>query len=129
MNSKITDNLELPLHKQLGIESIQSESGQASFSITLNEHGLNPRGSLHGGIVYLLCDVCAYSALVSVLDQDKDGVTHDIHVSVMRPASLGDFLEVKAKVQRLGRRLAFIDSEVFVREKMIASARVTKSII
>jgi acyl-coenzyme A thioesterase PaaI-like protein len=50
-------------------------------------------------------------------------------VSVMRPAKLGDFVYFNSEVVKLGKSLCFIDVKVTLRNQIIASARITKSIL
>ncbi len=129
MNQRLEKVINLPLHQQLGVKQISSSEGIGELPITVNESAVNPNGFLHGGIVYLLADVCAYAGLLSMLDPKQDAVTHDIHVSVIRPATLGDSLLFQSKVIRLGKRIAFLEVQVLKDNSIIASARVTKSIV
>lgn len=129
MNQRLEKVINLPLHQQLGVKQISSSEGIGELPITVNESAVNPNGFLHGGIVYLLADVCAYAGLLSMLDPEQDAVTHDIHVSVIRPATLGDSLLFQSKVIRLGKRIAFLEVQVLKDNSIIASARVTKSIV
>lgn len=118
-----------PLHRDLGIETIDSQEGGGRFEIVVGERAVNPAGAFHGGVLYLLCDVCAYAGLLSTLDARTEAVTHDIHVSVMRSAARGDRVEFESSLVRRGRTLCFIDVLVTRAGKIIASARVTKSIV
>ncbi len=118
-----------PLHAHLGIKEIQSEAGHGSFSITVADTVLSPAGSLHGGVVYFLSDVCAYAGLLSLLDAKTDAVTHDIQVSVMRSARPGDVVDFRSKVVRLGKRLCFLEVIASTGDQIIATAKVTKSIL
>ena len=118
-----------PLHRQLGMRDVSSVAGCGALSITVDAHSLNPGGMLHGGVLYLLCDVCAYVGLLSRLDAATEAVTHDLHVSVMRPAQRGDRIDLRSRVARLGRRIAFIDVEACVAGQAIAGARVTKTLL
>lgn len=118
-----------PLHRVLGIGAITATDGRASFDLTVGTHSANPRGALHGGVIYALCDVAAYAALLSLLADDEDAVTHDLHVSLLRPAQTGECVQFSAQVLRRGRSLAFIDAQALRGDTLLASARVTKSIL
>ncbi|MDX1491699.1 MAG: PaaI family thioesterase [Pseudohongiellaceae bacterium] len=118
-----------PLHKYLGVSKIDAKDGSAELFAIVNEAALNPSGNYHGGVVYMLCDVCAYCAVLSALPEGQDAVTHDIHISVLRPALENDSLEYRASIKKLGRSLCFIDVEVKSGEHLVATARVTKSLI
>lgn len=129
MNERLAHVINHPLHRHLGITAIESTAGCGALSVIVDEAVLNPAGSLHGGVLYLLADVCAYAGLLSRLADDREAVTHDIHVSVMRSVALGSKLNVASKVERMGRRLCFIAVTVDVDGELVATARVTKSLI
>lgn len=129
MNERLNKIIQHPLHQSLGIESITSEDGTGAFSLKVNEHALNPGGMLHGGVLYLLCDVCAYAGLLSLMDEHMEAVTHDIHVSVMRPARLGERIDFRSRVIRKGKRLCFIEVQATVEGDVLGNAKVTKSML
>lgn len=60
MSDRIKRVLAHPLHTFLGIVSMESASGRGESSIKVTENVVNPAGIFHGGVIYLLCDVCAY---------------------------------------------------------------------
>jgi len=129
MNDKIAAIQNLPLHVYVGLTEIKSESGNAILTAVVNQNALNPSGFYHGGVMYLLCDVCAYSGVISALNDNEDAVTHDIHFSVLRPAKLGQTITYSSKIIKRGKSLYFIDVEAKCADKIIATARVTKSVI
>lgn len=118
-----------PLHQQLGINSIKASEDKADFTIVVNDSAVNPNGVLHGGVLYLLCDVCAYSALVGGLSQEQEAVTHDIHVSVLRSVKKGEKLTFSAQVIKKGKSICVMKVEASVGKKITAISTVTKSII
>jgi acyl-coenzyme A thioesterase PaaI-like protein len=67
--------------------------------------------------------------LLSRLPADQHAVTHDIHVSVLRSAALGDLVEFDSRIVQLGRRLCFSEVVVQAGGRTIATARVTKSLV
>lgn len=128
-NPRLAAVIAHPYHQYLGLSAFESDDGSGSLRLTVTDNLVNPAGVLHGGVVYSVLDVVAYTALSSVLADDQEAATHDIHVSVMRPAKAGDVLEFTAQVEKLGRSLAFIQSSASVNGKTVASARITKSIL
>jgi len=66
---------------------------------------------------------------LSVLKPNEEAVTHDIHISVLRPGKLNDKVLYQSKLVKRGRTLCFIDVEASIDGKLIATARVTKSIV
>ncbi|WP_043764982.1 PaaI family thioesterase [Algiphilus aromaticivorans] len=129
MSDRLAAVRALQLHRDLGVTGIEAADGAATLCFTVNPYAVNPAGALHGGVLYTLCDVAAYSALLSQLPMDREAVTHDLHVSVMRAASEGEKVAIEAHVRRLGRSIAFIDVEARAGERLLATARVTKSLV
>jgi len=129
MTPRLRKVLDHPLHQFLGVADISSEDGQGEIRIKVSEELVNPAGLFHGGVVYVLSDVCAYAGLLNLLSDNEEAVTHDLHVSVLRPAKLGDEVVFRSDVVKRGRQLCFLDVTASVNEKVIATARVTKSII
>lgn len=118
-----------PYHHYLGLQKLEAETGHGRLQLVIEEQLINPAGALHGGVLYSVLDVVSYLALLSQLEAKQEAVTHDIHVSVMRAAKLGQQLNFSATLEKLGKRLAFIEAKARCGEQLIASARVTKSII
>ena len=130
MNTAELDRVrQLPLHDSWGIRNIQSREGQSEVIVEVTEDMLNPADMLHGGLIYALCDVAAYTALLSQIDENQTGVTHQINVQVVRPVNLGDNMIVKGRLIRLGRSLSFLESKAYVYDKLVASATITKSMV
>lgn len=128
-NPKLEAVIAHPYHQYLGLSDFKSAEGKGALQLTVSDKLINPAGALHGGVVYAVLDIVAYTALSSSLPAEKEAATHDIHVSVMRPAKAGDVLEFTAEVEKLGRSLAFLTASAQINGKTIASARITKSIL
>lgn len=132
-NSRLSNTLklitQLPYHQFLGIDVLQAEAGNSQVQLKVNEQTANPNGMLHGGIIYSIADVSAYIALLTTLNQQQDAVTHDIHTSVFRPVPSGSEVFFNSSIARLGKSIAFLDTEIVSDNKVVATARVTKSII
>lgn len=118
-----------PLHAQFGFTIVEHGEGTCHARVTVDEPHLNIGGVVHGGVMYLLLDVAAYCAAVTVMPAGMNATTHDLHVSMLRPARKGQVLELVSTVRKLGRTLCFIDVEAHADSKLVASARVTKSLI
>ena len=129
MSERLDKVRELPLHIYLGAEEITTELGNGRIRAIVNKNAVNPAGMLHGGTLYTLSDVCAYVGLLSILTSEQEAVTHDIHVSVMRPARLHDEVIYTSRLVKMGKSLCFIDVKAESKDQVIATARVTKSIV
>ncbi len=118
-----------PLHHSWGVQSIRALDGRSEISVQVNESMSNPAGTMHGGLIYALTDVAAYTALLSVVEENQSGVTHHINVQVLRPVQLGAVLRIEAEVIKRGRRLSFIESKAYIEDKVVALASITKSMV
>jgi len=127
--NRIEGVLNLPLHQYFGIKSIEATDGRSVVTLEVGPSIINPAGMLHGGVIYALCDVAAYTALLSILAVEQEAVTHDIHVSVLRPVDEGKKIRIEAQVIKRGKSIAFIDSKATVEGIIFATARITKTII
>jgi uncharacterized protein (TIGR00369 family) len=120
---------EFPLHAQFGFEVVQAVDGACHAQCVIGPAHLNYGGVVHGGVLYLLLDVAAYCAAMTVVPAGFNATTHDLHVSVMRPTPGGVTLDLHGTVRKLGRTLVFIDAQASVAGKLMATARVTKSLV
>ncbi len=120
---------DLELHRFIGVEFHDASDGRAHLSFLVRDSMLTPGSSLHAGYLYTVCDFAAYVALMGQLAADEGAVTHDLHVSLMRAARPGERVDVCADVVRRGRTIAFLDVQAFCGDRLIASARATKSLV
>ena len=120
---------QFPLHAQFGFEVVDHGEGTCQARSVVSDAHLNLGGVVHGGVMYLLLDVTAYCAAVTVMPEGFNVTTHDLHVSMLRPTKGGDVLDLRGVVRKQGRTLYFIDAEAWVEDKLVASARVTKSLV
>jgi len=118
-----------PLHAQFGFTIDHAESGTCAAHCQVAQAHINYGGVVHGGVMYLLLDVTSYCAALTVMPAGFNATTHDIHVSVLRPTPPDVTLQLTATVRKRGRTLLFIDAEASVDGKLMASARVTKSLV
>lgn len=117
------------LHISMGIEWHEADAGRSRISFAVSPRMMTPSSSLHAGFLYTACDAAAAIALMSELPHEQSAVTHDIHVSVMRSAGPDDRVYVLAEIVKRGRQLAFLDARCLVGDRLLATARVTKSIL
>lgn len=118
-----------PLNRALGLELVQAGDGRALARFRAEGITLGLGGTAHAGSLYAMLDVVAFLALVPELGADEHAVTHDFHASLLRPLPEGAVCELHGRVVRRGRAVAFLDSEARVGDRLIATGRVTKSIV
>ena len=121
--------LDIPLNQHLGIVYDGTVNGKAQLHFFSTPELASFGGQLHGGVLSTLFEVAGFLALVPLLKASQHAVTHDLHVSLMRPVPTGARCNLSAHVARFGKTLAFIEVSAYVEDKLVASARITKSII
>jgi len=121
--------LELPMHRMLGLDLVAQEPGVAVAQFETAGNVLGPMAGVHVGIVHALMESVCLLAVIPLLQTGEYAVTHDFHASVMRPMPGGERVELRAKVQRQGRNVIFVDGEAWAGEKLCYTARVTKSVL
>lgn len=129
VRQRINGVLDVPLHRALNMELVRHGDGQARIRIPVRGMALNNVGVAHGGILYVLLDAACYLSVLDSLAPDRNAVTHDIQVSIMRPVPAGATLEIEGRVLRMGSRLAFLRGEATSAGKLVAAASVSKSVV
>jgi acyl-coenzyme A thioesterase PaaI-like protein len=80
-------------------------------------------------VVYALGDTICLAALLGLLAPGETAVTHDLHVSMLRAARLGDEVRFTGRVIRRGRAIAFMEAVVESGDQLLARITSTKSIL
>ena len=125
--------LATPFHRYCSLELVSQEPGAAVCRIPVDDATANVNGVLHGGIVHAFIDVAAFLGLVPLFGPGETAVTHDIHVSVLKPAPRGSIVEFRSRVLRRGKNVAFIRTDAYAitgqGESYVATGTVTKSFV
>ena len=121
--------LQVPLNRHLGLVFDGHDDSGAHAHFDAGE-AHSAFGGLHGGVFYALLDAICMLALLPDLSESEHAVTHDLHVSMMRSVPPGTRCALEGRVVRRGRSIAFMEGVARAADgKVIASARVTKSIV
>lgn len=124
--------LQHPYNRFAGLQLISQSPGKAMTRFSVDGNSVSLADELHPGLLYGLMDATTFLALITVLKPEELAVTHDLHVSVLRPACKGMEVELHADVIRRGTRLAFLRCDAWRvggrDTRLIATANVTKSL-
>ena len=121
--------LEIPLNRFLGMQLRDPADPSAGIWFPVGPSAQNQAGVLHGGVVTTLLDTACYLALLPQLSDGEHAVTHDLTVSLMRPVSAEQRVDIVGTVLRRGRAVAFLRAEATVDGEVVAAAQVTKSVV
>lgn len=102
-------------------------------TVTLNQrvslaHG-RPGGTLSGPTMMALADTSAWIAILAQIGPVLLAVTTSLHIDFLRKPELADVV-ARARVLKLGRKLAVVDVELFSKgsNDLVAKAQVTYSL-
>ena len=101
---------EFPLRDLLDFE-IESGDGVGRAWLDVGPVHVNPHGTVHGGISYILLDTAMGAATMSVLPDGNWCATLDIHTRYLAPC-FGGRLTAIATVRKAGRRVVHLDAVV-----------------
>jgi acyl-coenzyme A thioesterase 13 len=93
------------------------------LGLRAEERHANHRGTVQGGMLSAFADFALGRAIENDADDDKDRATVSLTVDFLKPASPGDWIESRTKVDRVGGTLAFADCSLTVDEREIVRSR------
>ena len=102
-------------------KACSSEEGTVTLSHKVAEREVNIYKTLHGGIITWLMD-----STMGILSRAYTGyetlVTMDVHVNFLRAIYAGDEVVIKAAVTHAGSKVVNTVSELYVKDKLMATA-------
>ncbi len=96
----------------------------ANFSIGLRVlgHHLNARGLAHGGVMMTMADIALGYAMATSDNPPAGAVTSHLSADFAGSASLGDWVESRVDIQKIGKTLCFANVYLLVGEVRIVRA-------
>ncbi len=82
------------------------------------------KGLLHGGVIASLIDTAAAFAALTLLEESEQAATIDLTIHYLRSVTAGQ-ITARANVLRAGRRLIFLNAEVFDESQIIVATALT----
>ena len=106
------------------VEDVGDDTVTVSQPVS-DRHG-RPGGTLSGPTMMMLADTAAWMAILAQVGPVLLAVTTSLHIDFLRKPQLDD-LVAKARVLKLGRKLAVVEVELFSRgsSDLVAKAQVT----
>lgn len=87
----------------------------------VDEKFINGIGVVMGGYLAAALDTMMAYAISSKLNDNQVFTSIDLHTTFQRPTQVGE-MYVEARVERLGRRTAYVVADVIQNDKIVASA-------
>jgi len=112
-----------PFLEEIGPVQLREGGGELILGLRAEERHTNHRGTIQGGLLSTFADFALGRAIEADADDDKDRATVSLTVDFLKPASAGDWIESRTRVDRLGGTLAFADCSLTVDGREIVRAR------
>lgn len=106
--------------RTLQIEVINAHDGMARGIWKVDERFMNGIGVAMGGFVSSAADIMMAYAIATKLSDEQSFTSIDLHTTFHRPVLAGEVMVV-ARVERMGRKVAYVLADVFQNEKKAAS--------
>lgn len=119
----------VPLHRRIGLELVELDAEHAVARFVSGEETRADGPHLHGGVINMLLEVPAYLALVPHLNAGEAGASVDVHIALMRAVPLDVEVELRGRLVRRGRSIAFCEAEAWAEGRLCATAQITKAIV
>ncbi|MFQ5398693.1 MAG: PaaI family thioesterase [Anaerolineae bacterium] len=116
-----------PYGDLIGLTLSRLDEGHSQFTLEVNGRLRNPYGVLHGGVISSMADTGMGAALYTCLNDGESCATAEIKITYLRAVTSGTLI-CDTKVIHKGRRIAFLESEVWNSERLVAKASGTYSI-
>ena len=120
---------ELALHKYIGVKLVDRAQRHLGCTFVVTSAIEGREGQLNGGVLSVILDAVAYLALEPSLAENEDAVSHDLHISMLKSVMSGQTVHLKGDLVQRGRRVAFVNAEARADGRLVATARITKTII
>jgi uncharacterized protein (TIGR00369 family) len=93
--------------------ALDSKAGTVRVSFTAKPEFCNPMGNVQGGfVVAMLDDAAAYAAIIHAGERIQVP-SIELKTSFFGPAKLGEPIIVEGRCLKLGKRIAFMEADMF----------------
>lgn len=117
-----------PFGDLIGLAFTRVEPGYSQCRLKVEGRLLNPHRSLHGGVLYSMADTGMGGALSPLLKAGETCFTVEIKIAYFHAVSAGD-LTCESRVVHKGKNLATLESEIFLKDALVAKALGTFSVV
>src|SRR5512141_3259614 len=105
----------------IGLETYERGEGYSRSRIAITPDHMNPHGVVHGGVLYAMADTGMGAALYSKLRDDESCATIEIKMVYMASVREGT-VECETRLLNKGRRVAVLESDVKLGDRLVAKA-------
>lgn len=114
---------DIPFLKELGVELLTAEGGEAQVALMLEERHMNSWRVVHGGVTMTLLDIAMSLAGRSLQPDARAGVTVEMKTSFLQAGGkAGERLLAKGKAFHRSTTMCFCEAELWNGERLVAKA-------
>ncbi|KAI9019184.1 HotDog domain-containing protein [Phycomyces nitens] len=98
------------------LTAVKADTNKLTWEFKVQKSHCNMLGSLHGGCVATLIDVCSTCTILTYEGKSKwktVGVSTDLSISYIRGISPGSVARIECEVQRVGKTMANIYTTIY----------------
>jgi uncharacterized protein (TIGR00369 family) len=114
-------NLVDPFEVHVGPAWQHGEPGSRRFAFRVDERHVNRRGVVHGGMLLTFADMALGAAAWDLTDR-APCVTLGMQTQFLKPAHIGDIVEVQPQLLRRTRAMLFIRGDFLVESEAVFTA-------
>ena len=111
-----------PLLELLGPFYARDEGRDLVLGLRVAQKHTNARGFAHGGVLLTLADVALGYAAEGSVDPPARLITTSVSADFAGSVKLGDWVEARVDVQRVGKRIAFANAYLHIGERRVVRA-------
>ena len=112
-----------PFLEHIGPILVHEEGDELVLAIHAEDRHTNHRGTIQGGLLSTFADFALGRAIDADAEDDRARATVSLTVDFLKPAAVGDWIESRTRVDRVGGTLAFADCSLTVEGREIVRSR------
>jgi acyl-CoA thioesterase len=113
--------MEHPFAELIALRTEEQAEGRSRLSLVVAPAHLNPHQVVHGAVLYAMADTGMGAALYPSLGEGEICATIEVKINYFKPVSSGT-LTCNTQVIHRGRRVANLESRLYVGEALVATA-------
>ena len=112
-----------PFLEHIGPVHLRRDSEELVLGLRAEDRHANHRGTVQGGLLSTFTDFALSRAIEADAGDGRDRATVSLTVDFLKPATPGDWIESRTRVDRVGGTLAFAECSLTVEGREIVRAR------
>lgn len=101
-----------PYLNRIGPFYSKGRGRELSVGLRVLAHHLNARGLVHGGVFMSMADIALGYAMATTADPPISAVTSSLTTDFAGTAELGDWIESRVEIQKIGSTLCFANVSI-----------------